>query len=174
MADRGEAIASSVGADVERAASGPGGDRLLDHLAPGPARPAAGARHLPVAGPGGPAMGAVLDAARTAALQAVESAAAATGGLRGGWSPVHQADPAAGPWRDGPGSPAGHAGARDPASDPGGSAPDPAGEAVRGVLGASPSAAGDSDSQLSELLEQLEERLLVEIERRGGRYAGVF
>jgi hypothetical protein len=42
------------------------------------------------------------------------------------------------------------------------------------VLGASASAAGDSHSQLSELLEQLEERLLVEIERRGGRYAGVF
>jgi hypothetical protein len=29
-------------------------------------------------------------------------------------------------------------------------------------------------AQVSELLEALEERLLAEIERRGGRYAGVF
>jgi hypothetical protein len=31
-----------------------------------------------------------------------------------------------------------------------------------------------SHGQVSELLEALEDRLLAEIERRGGRYAGVF
>ncbi|MDP8969921.1 MAG: DUF4157 domain-containing protein [Actinomycetota bacterium] len=36
------------------------------------------------------------------------------------------------------------------------------------------SAATDFDSRIDELIEALQERLLVEIERRGGRYAGVF
>jgi hypothetical protein len=36
------------------------------------------------------------------------------------------------------------------------------------------SVAGDRDSQIGELLETLEERVLLEMERRGGRWGGVF
>jgi hypothetical protein len=39
---------------------------------------------------------------------------------------------------------------------------------------ASASAATDPFSQMGELVEALEERMLVELERRGGRFAGVF
>jgi hypothetical protein len=39
---------------------------------------------------------------------------------------------------------------------------------------ATASAATDAFSQMGELLEAIEERLLAELERRGGRYAGVF
>jgi hypothetical protein len=42
------------------------------------------------------------------------------------------------------------------------------------ALAAGPAGAPMSHGQVSELLEALEDRLLAEIERRGGRYAGVF
>jgi hypothetical protein len=46
--------------------------------------------------------------------------------------------------------------------------------AVSSLVGSAASSAVDSFSQMGELLEALEERLLAEIERRGGRFAGVF
>ena len=38
----------------------------------------------------------------------------------------------------------------------------------------SESSGADPDTRLTELMEALEERVLIELERRGGRYAGVF
>jgi hypothetical protein len=184
LADRGEALATSVGNDVERAAAGAGSDSLLAATGrPGRVaeRLAAGARDLPVGGFGGLALGAVLDAARRAALETVESAGPRASRV----AATVEADGAIGS-----GEPGGLGSGRpDPATGemaslaggrPGEAAEGVDGEpatvdpTVRGVLGESASAAGDSYSQLSELLEQVEERLLVEIERRGGRYAGVF
>jgi hypothetical protein len=49
-----------------------------------------------------------------------------------------------------------------------------AGSGLAGLLGSAAGAATDSASQLGHLLEALEERILAEIERRGGRFAGAF
>ncbi|CAN5915762.1 hypothetical protein BH23ACT10_BH23ACT10_38050 [soil metagenome] len=46
--------------------------------------------------------------------------------------------------------------------------------ALSSLLGGAASAATDAESQITALVEVLEERLLAELERRGGRYAGVF
>jgi hypothetical protein len=46
--------------------------------------------------------------------------------------------------------------------------------AVSALLGTVASSAVDGFSQMGELIEALEERLLAEIERRGGRFGGVF
>lgn len=53
-------------------------------------------------------------------------------------------------------------------------ATDVASGAVSSLLTAAASAATDVDSQISALVEVLEERVLVELERRGGQFAGVF
>ncbi|MBW3605390.1 MAG: DUF4157 domain-containing protein, partial [Actinobacteria bacterium] len=53
-------------------------------------------------------------------------------------------------------------------------ATDVASGAVGSLLTAAASAATDVDSQVSALVEVLEERVLAELERRGGQFAGVF
>ena len=50
----------------------------------------------------------------------------------------------------------------------------PAGGRSTGLFAGSASAATDSYSQIGELIEAIEERVLAEVERRGGRYAGMF
>lgn len=68
-------------------------------------------------------------------------------------------------------------GGRASAATPGGTTSSAAGAATGALTGALGSAAGaavDPASQLGDLLEALEERVLVELERRGGRYAGAF
>jgi hypothetical protein len=45
---------------------------------------------------------------------------------------------------------------------------------LSGLLGSAAGAATDPASQLGDLIEALEERVLVELERRGGRFAGTF
>jgi len=45
---------------------------------------------------------------------------------------------------------------------------------VGALTGSAATSAVDSYSQFGELIEVLEERILAEIERRGGRFAGVF
>jgi hypothetical protein len=55
-----------------------------------------------------------------------------------------------------------------------GSAADMARAVVGRLVGSPCSAADDAYSQMGEILEALEERLLGEIERRGGRFSGVF
>lgn len=45
---------------------------------------------------------------------------------------------------------------------------------IDSVIGTATSAIGDLDGRIGILVEALEERLLAELERRGGRYAGVF
>ena len=62
---------------------------------------------------------------------------------------------------------------------PGGSAdvapaPREASRTASGLVPGAVSAATDSHSRMGELLEALEERVLAELERRGGRWAGVF
>jgi hypothetical protein len=45
---------------------------------------------------------------------------------------------------------------------------------LQAAVGQAASSAGDLDSRIGALMEAVEDRLLAELERRGGRYAGVF
>jgi len=70
------------------------------------------------------------------------------------------------------GAAAGHA--ADQAGQAFGATLERATSGLAALTGSAASAATDPHSQMGELLEVLEERLLAELERRGGRYAGVF
>jgi hypothetical protein len=97
-----------------------------------------------VAGEAGDQFSGAIDEARSAATGALERPAAALSGAAS--------------------SLAGQAG----------SATESAGSALGSLASAAQSAAQDAQSQLGDLIEAIEERVLGELERRGGRYAGVF
>jgi len=143
-ADAGERRALQVGETTRRAASG----------AAGPV-PGGGVADRLVAG------GASLLAM---AREAVHTAVAEVGG-RGGTATT-------GPQPQGPIEAAGTASAADGPS-PSTRVPVPASHPVVAGAGNAP-VTGIADDQVSELMVALEERLLAELERRGGRYAGVF
>jgi len=164
--DQGERQARRVG-EAARA----GAADLVGGMAAGPLAAVAGGSRvadLPVGGGAG-----VAGAARQATLNA---AAGLTGGAA---STVAEAADLAGPavpamTAAGASSAApGDVGAGSSTGTPAGPA---AATAAAGPAapGAAPGGGTLSHSQVSELLEALEERLLAEIERRGGRYAGVF
>ncbi len=170
IGDRGEAAADRVGRRIGSAAEryGPGG--VLD--AAGAATGAGtGVGDLPVGGSG--SLGGMLDVAREAARATVESMAAeAAAAAPASAGPPASPPPTAASGEDGAG--AGAPAAASPSGDGVDAEPDQVDDDVSGVTGPSASAAGDPYSQLGELMEALEERLLSEIERRGGRFAGVF
>jgi hypothetical protein len=116
-------------------------------------RTAAAAGGFPAAGPLGVDPSAALTAARSAAAQEVSSA------TRG-------ATAAAADLADATGS--------DVLGRAQSAAARVAGGDGLGALGAAVGAARDPAGQLGYLLEALEERVVAELERRGGRYAGAF
>jgi hypothetical protein len=163
--DQGERQARRVG-EAARA----GAANLVGAMAAGlPATVAGGSRvaDLPVGGGAG-----VAGAARQATLNAA--------GLTGGAASIvaEAADPAGPPV---PAMTAAGASSAAPGEVGVGSwTGTPAGPATAtaaagpAAAGAAPGGGALGHSQVSELVEALEERLLAEIERRGGRYAGVF
>jgi Domain of unknown function (DUF4157) len=153
--DEGERRARQVGAAVGAGTLGAAG------AAPGALGAVlAGSQvaDLPVGG--GAAMAGAVRQAVAGPLESAAGVAAATGERVAGLSPPALPAP-------------GDTGATMGAAAAVGSAAAAAGPAAA-TLAAGPAGAPMSHGQVSELLEALEDRLLAEIERRGGRYAGVF
>jgi Domain of unknown function (DUF4157) len=153
--DEGERRARQVGAAVGTGTLGAAG------AAPGALGAVlAGSQvtDLPVGG--GAAMAGAVRQAVAGPLESAAGVAAATGERAAGLAP---------PALPAPGDTVAAMGAAAAV----GSAAAAAGPAAS-ALAAGPPGAPMSHGQVSELLEALEDRLLAEIERRGGRYAGVF
>jgi hypothetical protein len=177
--DRDEQAATSIGRQVGAVAGllGSGGTRL------GQVNGAGGVGDrvddLPVSGHNG--LGGIVEVARRSAWEAVASLSLlpSAGGATGVADPAHPLLAGLGAGgsrtvRGVLGRPGEEVGPDQADGLDGAEGAEATDAGVQGVIGPSPSAAGDSYSRLSELLELLEERVLTEIERRGGRFAGVF
>lgn len=179
-ADAGERRARQVGDAVQaaagRAASAPGESSAA-------VRPTVDVGRLPVGGGGGPAAGGLPDSTVSAVAAGVRGSstptAAGAGTVAGVGSEIAEAIPPAGEAVRAAANRASPAGtAVSPAVSPTGVDVGEAGAAALRppTAGAQPSGAtvAGVPADIDGLVDALEERVLAELERRGGRYAGVF